>query len=557
MAQGAVNDYLTNVSENTLLKEQDSLDMRRLRQQLLSSALDYYRRFVNQRSKDPRLKKELASAYFRLGKITREIGSASEATQALESARATWEQLVAAEPGNDQLKGELGACYLAISQLKEYNTGDLQSGLKLLERARALLEPLAARHPDVATYQTSLADTLSLIGVVLARQDAAPAALDVLNQARTILHKLIERAPDQFSYKRSLTGVINSLGYVHYKKRDYPAALESFREQREICQGLLDALPPGPKPVWLQSRLATADYNMGTIYLEKRDIDQALRSFERSLGNRRQLAEAHPSVTDYRESLGESYREIANLLRQAHQNEKALGYIEKAVDIFERVVQSNPDEARFHSALALSWNALGCLHDDARDNARAIPEFERAAAEQERAARTAKDVSEYKAYLNTHWQNVGEQYLDMGQLDAGLGYYNKGIQLLRELHAAQPENAEYSLLYVDALLLLGNVQRHAGELAAGLESFAEASQLLDRLAANEPGNAATAARLARALMNQAAAAAEAQGPAAAQPLLARALEVSGAAGYAGRRKFARARVAKRVALASGPNRSCA
>ena len=40
MAQQAVEDYLTKVSENTLLKEQDSLDIRRLRRDLLENALN-------------------------------------------------------------------------------------------------------------------------------------------------------------------------------------------------------------------------------------------------------------------------------------------------------------------------------------------------------------------------------------------------------------------------------------------------------------------------------------------------------------------------------------
>ena len=54
MAQRAVEDYLTSVSENTLLKQQDSVDIRSLRQELLNNALTYYKNFVNQRSNDPR-----------------------------------------------------------------------------------------------------------------------------------------------------------------------------------------------------------------------------------------------------------------------------------------------------------------------------------------------------------------------------------------------------------------------------------------------------------------------------------------------------------------------
>ena len=75
MALKAVDDYLTSVSENTLFQLQDSVDIRRLRQELLNSALKYYKGFVNQRSHDPRLRRQLAHAYFRVGEITKEVES--------------------------------------------------------------------------------------------------------------------------------------------------------------------------------------------------------------------------------------------------------------------------------------------------------------------------------------------------------------------------------------------------------------------------------------------------------------------------------------------------
>ena len=49
MALKAVDDYLTSVSENTLFQLQDSVDIRRLRQELLNSARSkYYKGFVNE-----------------------------------------------------------------------------------------------------------------------------------------------------------------------------------------------------------------------------------------------------------------------------------------------------------------------------------------------------------------------------------------------------------------------------------------------------------------------------------------------------------------------------
>ena len=98
MAQRAVDVYLTNVSENTLLKEQDSLDIRTLRRDLLNSALEYYKEFAEQRKNDPSLRRQLAKAYFRVGQLTKEIGSAPLAIDALRSAQAIWEPLVKANP---------------------------------------------------------------------------------------------------------------------------------------------------------------------------------------------------------------------------------------------------------------------------------------------------------------------------------------------------------------------------------------------------------------------------------------------------------------------------
>ncbi len=103
MAQGAVKDYLTSVSENTLLKQQDSVDIRSLRKELLNTALRYYKNFVDQRNDDPNLRQQLANAYFRVGEITQEIDSQVEAIEAFRSAQKIWRALAAADPGNHEI----------------------------------------------------------------------------------------------------------------------------------------------------------------------------------------------------------------------------------------------------------------------------------------------------------------------------------------------------------------------------------------------------------------------------------------------------------------------
>ncbi len=118
MAQKAVEDYLTNVSENTLLKEQDSADFRRLRHDLLKVRLTYYEKFAAERKNDPRLREQLANAHFRVGQITGEIGTKAQAMAAFQAALAIWEPLVDANPHNHKLAGNLADCYLAMGRLE-------------------------------------------------------------------------------------------------------------------------------------------------------------------------------------------------------------------------------------------------------------------------------------------------------------------------------------------------------------------------------------------------------------------------------------------------------
>ena len=86
MARGAVEDYFVRVSEDTLLKS-PLPGLQPLRKKLLESALKYYKEFIQQRGDDPRLRKELAQAYFRVGLITAETGKPADALVYLGMAR--------------------------------------------------------------------------------------------------------------------------------------------------------------------------------------------------------------------------------------------------------------------------------------------------------------------------------------------------------------------------------------------------------------------------------------------------------------------------------------
>jgi serine/threonine-protein kinase len=524
MAQDAVDSYLVSVSENTLLKEQDSVDIRNLRQELLASALTYYQQFVNQRGQDPRLRDQLANAYFRLGQITREISSTQAAIESFRSAKSIWEQLAASEPRNDDRQGRIAACQLGIGKLRE-RIGDLPGALRSLSQARAILEPIAARRPQEAAFQADLAECLTKIGVIRASLESTDEALESLRQAKAIRQQLLERSPGDLGCQRSLAEVINDLGYVYHKTNDYPAALQAFQEVQRICQSLLNQFQDGPKPVKILEWLARSYYNIATIQLKGNQHEQAMRSFEQSLYYRSALVGAHPSVTTFKADLAASYREIGSLQHAAHQDDKAIVSAQQSIDILERLVQSHPDRARYHSELGRSWSMLGVLYDEQRENRKAIPAFQRAVAEQEQAGAASKDVNEYKVCQCIDLENLGEQYVDLGEIDEGLTHYQKALGIRQQLHLVRPGDRTYTLDLVQGISRIGAIQRQAGRAGAARESFTLARELLETLAATHVDDAAIPSRLGAALTDEGVAVAEEQKPQPALTLLARAIDI--------------------------------
>jgi eukaryotic-like serine/threonine-protein kinase len=491
MAQQAVDDYLTFVSENTLLNIQDSVDIRTLRHELLNSALKYYERFVQARSQDPRLRRQLARAYFRVGEISREVASPRQAIAAYHRAAAIWEPLAAAGRDDPELSGELGASYLAVGKLQNSGSSlDLDGATKSLTRARAILEPLAAANPREPGYQSRLADCYSEIGAIEARRDQPGAALVFLEKARAIEQDLIRQYPDKHAYQKSLAEITNVLGYAYWKQRNNDQAKMAFRQVQEICETVSKQVGVGPKPLWLLNLVALSHSNIASIHQENRELDLALKSYEEAIRFRSALVDAHPSVIDYKVKLAVSWREMAAVQRDSQEGAKAIASTERSIDLLKALVGAHPDHAGYHAELGLSWNFLGILYDEAGKNTEAIALFEHAVTEQQRAVDQAPGVDPYRSYLANHLENLGEQFIDLGRVSQSLPLYRRSLKISRDLSAAHPEVRHYTFECLRSLFRQGTVERHDGDSSAALQAFADARKMLERWAAAAPLDAA-------------------------------------------------------------------
>lgn len=477
IAQQAADDLLTNMSENTLFKEQDTFDLRSLRKELLSSALPYYLRFVKDRGHDPKSREQLANAYFRLGEITQVIDSEQAALKLYRSAMQIWEDLGRAEPRNLELQARLADTYSALGKLRMSES--LPESLDWLNRALRIYERVAAERPLESRSQASLAACCSEIGDCHSRSSDVDRSLEFFKRARETQQRLVARHPDKIEYKKSLAETINRLGYVDFTRRDFPGALKTYQEFQKLCEEILSAVTSGPKPLNLQDLLAKSYYNIAAIYRWQEQAEPSLAAAKEAEKHWQRLVDVHGSVTAYQVDLASAFCARAWAEDRLGRHELALMSADRALGILDRVIKAEPDNLVHLVEKARTLNLKGMIYDDLRQSVPARTNFQEAVSLFERILGRSSGMDERKLELCTSIENVGETYTDEGNPAEGLKHYREALRLRKEVLTAHPGSAGYVGDVVNALVRIGDLESQNGDLSDAGQSYHEARTMLE------------------------------------------------------------------------------
>ena len=143
-AIAAVDDFLTKVGNEKLL---DAPGLMPLRRDLLTSALAFYQRFLDQRKGDARLEPRVAAAYLNVAKIKAYLGPAKESQEAARLAQETYERLLKERPDDREIRAGLAETLQWRGSLPE---------------AIALWEALVKEEPTSVPYRQGLGWKLHL-----------------------------------------------------------------------------------------------------------------------------------------------------------------------------------------------------------------------------------------------------------------------------------------------------------------------------------------------------------------------------------------------------------
>jgi serine/threonine protein kinase/tetratricopeptide (TPR) repeat protein len=313
-ALAVVDDYLTKVSESQLLK---TPGMQPLRRELLASALKFYDGFLKERAGDPTIRAELASAYYRVGRVQFDLGAYKEGNQAIKQAVTLLEQLVKESPKNQSYKADLARSYFWANNYTQ---------------AIALGKELVAADPTNVRFRSELAEVYNSLGI--ASGDGSNEQLKAYQEALSLREALARERRDDPEVQEALAQSLNNLGVALNRQGRNAEARDLFIRSAEYDQ---IAFRKAPWNLGYGRSLALSTNNVALMQRNLGQNDEALRWHERSLGVRKQLAENNPAVPNLWEDLFNAYQEIAGFQSQLNHPTEAARWQRQARNAIERI----------------------------------------------------------------------------------------------------------------------------------------------------------------------------------------------------------------------------
>jgi serine/threonine-protein kinase len=479
-ARQAVEDYFNTVSESKLLHS-PLPGLQPLRRDLLESALRYYQKFVEEHRDDPALRAELARAYYRVGRITADIGTQKDAQQAYRSGLDLYRELSDTRPDDPEVARGRADCAAKLGYLLvTVGAAHKDESLALLTEAREIYERLAAEPAAPVGVKSGLAGCYTALSLWANRHSRPADEAVYLARAMAIYHDLAGADP---RFRLSLATATINLGYYHTRYQGADKALAHFNLARQVLEKLI-AEQPNDNDLEARSELRRAHTNIGYVHqLHTRKLDLAVTHFAEAKRIAEQLARENPAVAKYYGEWSGMCDHLAEVHLEANRVEQAALEADESLAALQSALKIDPENSRY------KYKHAGVLSTQAeiRLIQKKLPEALDAATKGraviEPLVRAEKDHNLYPALLLRILQTTGSIHEAAGRPAEALAAYREATAVL-ELRAARPDCPANDLAHLaGAHQKIGELHARAGRPAEAAPAYERAFALRSRVVA--------------------------------------------------------------------------
>jgi serine/threonine protein kinase len=357
---------------------------------LARRAQQYLDILAGARSSDPGVRRDLATAYRRVGDILGQpyhanLGDMAGALANYRKAAAVLEERTAFGGEDPVALTELAQVYGLESAIlsRQVQTGE---AVRLSEKAVPLLERIAAHEPRSREARLEVANAylmVSLARVVECWERQAPeschVADDAAAKAEPMALQLVAELPDNDLFRYAASRAFHFRAYAEIHMGAFEAnpawlALSLRHHQQGFEQ---DEAAFRLKPGRYRNALADAWGDLGQAYLNVGQFRKAEAAARESLSRFQEIAASDPENAEARRNVAVSYARIAGALVQEHRDSEAGDLQEQALSMYESLLRREPKNRDDLEPAVSIHNDLARYQATAGDGAAALGHYRR------------------------------------------------------------------------------------------------------------------------------------------------------------------------------------
>jgi tetratricopeptide (TPR) repeat protein len=451
----------------------------------LRDALAFYERFATENGANPRVRRETARAYSRVGRIYDRLGVPDRAETAFRRAVALQQALA------DEFPGASGCRYdLAVSLMNRVDfliaLGRFAEAERHCRRAQLLLRQLVKASPRSAPYRDGAARMYNALGTICERTGRPRQAGQQYKRSLALARQLRNEAPANGYYRRGLAVVLHNRGLHLQDQGRLREAEDDLRQSNDLKRRLVKEFPTAAT---YRADLANGIVSLGAVLRQAGQLPQAEEAFREAVPLWQRLAADFPRVHDVRHGLARSHHSLGRLLRARGRLPQAERQLEQALTVLQKLADEVPRVPLYRYDLALGHRDLGDLRRDAGRLAEAEPALRRAQELLHKLAGDFPRAAMYRQALASAQNNLGGVLAGLRRPDEALAVQRAALEVRRGLADEFPDRPEYRHSIAFSLHNLAHLLRRQGDLEGGVPLLREAIGHESAALAKRPGHA--------------------------------------------------------------------
>jgi tetratricopeptide (TPR) repeat protein/tRNA A-37 threonylcarbamoyl transferase component Bud32 len=283
-----------------------------------------------------------------------------------------------------------------------------------------------------------------------------------------------------------------NMGSIFRQLGDTEEAFKQFLRAAEIFKARAAAQPTRDAT---QGNLAAMFSLLGEMSEERgRDMTAALGYYHQALAIREQLYR-HPHGGDgkldpqvVKATLAEAYTRVGVTLLRLGDPAASLAPFQSALALRKELAEGNPANEKMQQDLAWTYNALGEVGSLTRDQPAAKTYYEMCLKVFEASYKAHPESANSKRQLAAAIGNFGDLLVRTGDFGSARKQFDRSLALSRALSDADPQNAEARRDLAAALYRLGTLSWLVKDAAGAKDRFGECLRIREDLLAKDAAN---------------------------------------------------------------------